>query len=339
MMNEQHNTTPERRSVKLVTERKPLQLGPLTLECAVGQTEDGNYVDLLSGRKLEQQLGEKSHTHGLSIVQTASSTDNTEKVYIPRFLAAQNLRDFATPEMTQYFLPYTYKVHGMTAYGYDVDILRAICVLYSRAWRAGVLTPQQMRTANEALDIQEALAGVGLHALVQEAVGWHRGDLQNLFNRYLVEVPEAWRKLFHRAYCELAFALHGRHFSHQHPRWFMGFVRRSVYDWIPLALNDELDVRNPIIDTQWRRRVKKHQLLSPNEGRKLLTDQISLVMIAGKKTRKYAKRFGKSLPMCRAYFWQELRDICEEEHVVQAAWDDALSRGDDAGVAGLPLFQ
>lgn len=338
-MNTEHiiMTMQEKRQVKLVTERKPLQLGELTLECAVGQHEDGSYIDLLIGKNLHEVFGNRGRHHE-NIVLLDSLNDKSIKVYVPTFLAAEGLRQFILPSMWKNFKPYIYKTHGMTSYAYDVDIIRDICIIYSRAWRNDQLLPQQSRIASQAIDLLEALAGVGLHALVQEAVGWHRGDLQNLFNRYLVDTPEKWREMFHRKYCQLAFDLHGRTFSHKHPRWFMGFVWRSVYKWVPQVLNDEINVRDPIIDAYWRRKVKKHQILSIDEGRKLVSDQIGLAMIAGRKTQKYAKRLGKTLVTCRPYYWQELRDICEEEQLIQAAWDRALAREDDQGSLGLPLF-
>jgi hypothetical protein len=339
MSEAQHTITPERRQITLLTERKPLVIGGLTLECMVGQKEDGTKVDIISGRGLEREFGQKGHHGTKSIVLLDAGLPYTVENYIPQFLAAKNLWEVATPDLRQHFMPYIYKIHGMTTYGYDVEILKTICALYSRAWRAGLLDPQQIPKANLAMNLQEALAGVALHALVQQACGYEWSDYQKLLETYLVEIPLKWKELFHRKFCELAFALHGRKFSHKHGLWFMGFVHRAVWVWVPQCLNEEINRRNPTIDQRWRRRKKKHQFCSEEEGRALITDQIKLVMMAGRKTLKHAQRTGRLFHHCRPYFYQELKDLCEDEQVVQVAWDRALHREHEADWHDMPLFQ
>jgi hypothetical protein len=81
----EHADGREQRIVKLVTEVKPFQLGALDLECAVGQCTDGSYVDLLSSRRLEKELGNTSHSHGSKIVQVGSTQTLSKMVQVPLF--------------------------------------------------------------------------------------------------------------------------------------------------------------------------------------------------------------------------------------------------------------
>jgi len=319
------------RTVKLVTEQHPFSLGSLDLECAVGQLEDGTYVDILTGRKVEAVFG-TTHSRGKNIVQEVTCEHRDKLIYVPGFLAAQNLQPFILPHMKQNFMPYTYKIKGMTAYGYDVDILRDICVIYSRASRAGVLLESQSRIANQAIDLLESLAGVGLHARVQETVGWHRGNLKSLHERYLLEIPSKWAPRFEQEYWEGAFKLHGTRFdpSHHHPAWVKGFVFRSVYAFVPDAIHREVSERNPVIDDEWRRKDHQHQWYSEEGKTKLIDNQIVRVICAGRQVQWKEHR--------RKEFWDKLAQMCQDEQVITAAWDEGLKGIADYGTDDLPLF-
>jgi len=339
-MNEHQGSTPheETRNVRIVTPIKPLTLGELELDCAVGECEDGTYVDLFLGKKLRQVFGDRNHGNHVDIDLLGSSPED-RKAHIPRFLAATSLREFLSSEMLPYFMPYTYKAHGITSYAYDVNILRHICRIYSRAWRRGVLDPLQIRIANQAMDLLDALAGVGLGALVQEAVGWHRGDHLHSFNRYLLEIPSKYRPLFIKPYCELAFALHGKAYSHKHPKFFMNFVYLTVYRYVPGVIDEEAKRRNPVIDSKHRRRYKKFQYYSPEGKEALIHDQIIRTIGVGNQTKKKAEEERVTLVSLRPFFYKTLREQCEEQQIIEIAWEKGLQgKTDDQGTTGLPLF-
>lgn len=75
-----------------------------------------------------------------------------------------------------------------------VDVLRA----YKAAWRAGKLKPSQVKFALVADSILEALAGVGLASLIDEATGYQRvredGAVADLFRRLFMEKAAKWQQ-------------------------------------------------------------------------------------------------------------------------------------------------
>ncbi len=103
---------------------------------------------------------------------------------------------------------------GQVAHAYDAQALVDICKAYLRARREGKLHPKQQHLADKAEIIIEALAGVGVVALVDEATGYqkNRDDayLQRLLALSVRKAAEgfaawqtAWPESLDRAICKL----------------------------------------------------------------------------------------------------------------------------------------
>lgn len=88
---------------------------------------------------------------------------------------------------------------GGTVIGRDAQFVVDMCKTYKAAMRAGALHPTQVHMAAKADVIIDALAGVGIAALVDEATGYQQvrasDGLRRLFDRLLVHEATAYSRL------------------------------------------------------------------------------------------------------------------------------------------------
>lgn len=114
---------------------------------------------------------------------------NNRLINVPAFIDAQNLQPYIDQEVKALIKPIEYLDGKSTQIGYNAEILHAICNLYLRARRDGVLAPKQVHLAEKAEIIQSAFAKVGITALVDEATGFQKDRkhdaLRLLLGRYI----------------------------------------------------------------------------------------------------------------------------------------------------------
>jgi hypothetical protein len=82
------------------------------------------------------------------------------------------------------------------AHGYEASFFVEVVGLYADALVAGTLHPKQLHMGRAAYQIQKALAGVGLEALVDEAVGYVAapGERLNAFEKFIADQRDPWRR-------------------------------------------------------------------------------------------------------------------------------------------------
>ena len=91
-------------------------------------------------------------------------------------------------------------IKGAAQQGFDCMILPAVCNVYLRARKDGVLLPTQIDTAQKAEILVRSLAKVGIISLVDEATGYQyereKNELQKILKAYISDEILKWQLTF-----------------------------------------------------------------------------------------------------------------------------------------------
>lgn len=250
-----------------------LPIGDIELDCAV---LDGG-IRVLSERAVHRAFGSKrGGSHWKRMKQEVGAN-------LPSFLSAKNYYEFINSDLESALRsPVLYRTNaGATpANGIRAELLPEICGVFLSARRAGKLHPSQEHLAIQAEILMEALAKVGIIALVDEATGYQRDRshdaLRLLLSKYIAEGLRKWLKTFPDTFFSELDKLYDNDTSHgKRPQYYGRFINKYVYD--PLEngyVKKELDMLN--ITDEGKRRAKFHQWLN-DEGRNMLIHQIGRV--------------------------------------------------------------
>lgn len=162
---------------------------------------------------------------------------------------------------------------GRTAYGYDAQIIVDICRAVTRAKRGGLLPAGQYDAIVARCEhLMDALAGVAIVALVDEATGYQadrkREELQAILAAYLAPEMRPWVREFPDEYYENIFRLLKWKWtpdSSARPGFVGILTRQLVYERMPEGVWKALDERAPTV-APGRRAAKLHQYLSADIG-------------------------------------------------------------------------
>lgn len=257
---------------------RPLIIGAAEIQCYV--LEDGRRV--ISQRGMNAALG-RAESGSKSRREPAGDDAGN----LPSFLYPKNLRPFISNDLAvSATSPISFRLPGgaSIANGYAAELLPDVCTAWLDAREAGVLTPAQLRTAQAAQIIIQALAKVGIVALVDEATGFQqerdRNALHELLSQYLVEERLAWAKRFPNDFYEQIYRLNDW-------TWPVGRAKTPlvgkitndiVYDRLPSGVLDKLRELNPVQGDAKRRKWKHHQFLSADVGQPDLRDHILQIL-------------------------------------------------------------
>lgn len=230
------------------------------------------------------------------------------------FLAAQNLRPFATKELEAALEPIAYREPGQrfVSAGYDATLLPEICDVYLKAKQDGKLLKSQEAYAERALMLMRALAKVGIVALVDEATGYEkvkdRNELQRLLAEYVEEQFRPWVKRFPDEFFGEVQRIYGHakgSKSNKRPQYIGRFINDYIYKAFPDDVLEELRRVNPANERGSRPRTH-HQHLTEGTGISALDRQIASVVTLMKISRNadefkqfYAQRFPRSREVLR----------------------------------------
>lgn len=201
------------------------------------------------------------------------------------------------------------------AHGYEASVLVEICKAIIRAAEAGKLTGSQEKLLAQAKIILQALAKIGVVALIDEATGYQTERsptaLRILVQQYIEAEKREWDKQFPDGFYDELNRLYGSQrltmtgagtVIQNRPQHFAMFTRTYVYH--PLengAVLEELDRVNPKIDKRGTRRARFHQHLTEGYGIEKLKRQVQDVMTLmsvsdtiGQFKRLFFKRYPKS---------------------------------------------
>ncbi len=254
---------------------RPLVIGEAEITCYV--LEDGRRV--ISQRGMNAAL-QRAESGALSRRKPVNETDSN----LPSFLYPSNIRSFVSTELALAVTsPIEFKLPGgnATGNGYPAELLPEVCSVWMRAKEAGALTPAQMRTAQAASTVVQALAKVGIVALVDEATGYQsdreRDALNSLLAVYLSEERLAWAKRFPDEFYKQIYRLKSWNWppnGRAKPGVLGHITNDIVYDRLPEGVLQKLRELNPTDDESRRRKFKHHQFLSPEMGQPDLRDHI-----------------------------------------------------------------
>lgn len=286
---------PDPDEMMIATHLGMLPIGGLQLECYV--LEDGRRV--FHKRGMAKALGLKSEG-GNAFMKTLSRKGLGSEIDEKLWDKIDN--------------PIVFKSLGSDpAHGYEAEVLVDVCKAVIRAQKAGKLTKSQDSIANQSSAIINALAKVGIDALIDEATGYQseRGPdaLRLLVNAYIEKEMREWEKEFPDDYYITLNKVYGSDpyvtralgsVVINKPQHFGNFTNRFVYG--PLENGEvlkELQRLNPQIDAKGSRKQKFHQFLKKGYGLEKLRAQRQEVLTMLKLSdniddfkRLYEKRFG-----------------------------------------------
>lgn len=275
----------------------PMLLNGVEIECAV--LEDG--TPILHKTRMMKALGRPR--------KGSTRSDS------PAFIGAKNLQPFIRPELKALFKGIQYYDGKQLITGYDAKILPYICRVYRNAEKAGVLTSNQLPTAQLCETMADAFSIVGVTALIYEQLGYEKFKHPEAF-RMLVEsyMSEEVRK-YKKAYPDELFFQMDRIYGNQpttsrnRPLYYAKFIRKYIYD--PLekgGVLKELDERNPR-SPKGSRKNRHHSHLNEDIGLPAMKAQIWQVLatlkISADKRRfqnNYSRMMGQSY---QTSFWDE----------------------------------
>ncbi len=210
--------------------------------------------------------------------------------------------------------PILFKAVGSDpAHGYEAEVLVEICKAVVRADDAGKLKSSQASMVRQAKAIVNALAKVGIVALIDEATGYQTDRdpdaLRLLVEAYIEQEKREWEKEFPDDFYLSLNKVYGSDpyvskssgaMVINKPQHFGNFTRKYVYG--PLENGEvlkELERKNPKVDVRGTRKQKFHQFLSKGYGLEKLREQRQEVLTMLKLAddiddfkRMYEKRFG-----------------------------------------------
>lgn len=277
------------------THRGILPIGGLQLDCFV--LEDGRRV--FHKRGMARALGLKSEG-GNAFMKTLGGKKLGSELDLDLWEKIEN--------------PIVFNPEGPDpAHGYEADVLVDVCKAVSRAFSAGKLTKAQEPMARQAQAIVNALASVGITALIDEATGYQTerspDALRLLVAAYIEKEQREWEKEFPDDFYITLNKVYGSDpyvkraqgsVVINKPQHFGNFTNKYVYG--PLENGEvlkELQRLNPQIDAKGTRKQRFHQFLTEGYGLEKLRAQRQEVLTMLKLSddiddfkRLYEKRFG-----------------------------------------------
>ena len=262
-----------------------LPVAEMSLDCVV--LDDGRRV--ISQGSILQSLG-RSETSG-----RRTRNDNR-----PPFVEAGNLVPFFTEELKSKFERVEYRLDGVigTRQGYEAEILPLVCEVYLAAREAGVLTPQQRPTAQQAEILVRGLSRVGIIALVDEATGYQdvraRDALAKILEAYVADELQPWVKTFDVEFYKQLFRLRGIQFnpaSVKRPAYFGHLTNDVVYKRVAPGVFDEIKAQRAVDES--KRKARFHQQLTAEVGHPKLREHIASVTTVMKLSSDWVDFKGK----------------------------------------------
>lgn len=231
----------------------------------------------------------------------------------PGFLAAENLNEFIPDDLRRSWDPIPFRLpkgsggfKGNIAFGYDATILPKICNVFVDAKIAGKTTKQQEHIVTACRNMLKGLAGVAIIALVDEATGYQydraKDELIKILEAYISPKLLPWTHRFPHEFFRLVYKLYGWDYKPgtvKHPQYVGKFIKKYVYGQFPPPVVAELESRNPITESGYRK-FQNHRLLTVDTGHphldRAITIDMTLMQIAdGPKQFEefYKKALGK----------------------------------------------
>lgn len=175
------------------------------ISCAV--LEDGRRM--LVERSVAKAIGRKGDAEHWK-------RKREKKPVLPEYLSAKYLEPYIGTDLRDALLSpvkYHNASRGITHYGIEARHLVAICDVWIKAQKDGVLGINQLKIAEKAYVLLSAFASVGIVALIDEATGYQgirqKDALQAILDKYLTKERATWAKRFPDEFYKELFRLKG----------------------------------------------------------------------------------------------------------------------------------
>jgi hypothetical protein len=200
--------------------------------------------------------------------------------------------------------PIPFTINNTLYYGYPAVILQQIVRAISKAHLRGKLPPQFEEIGANAERFDDALAKVGITALVDEITGFQsvrsREALQRILDKYLLKDYAKWAKQFDDDFYIEMFRLKSWPLdlkTMKRPGVVGKYTNDIVYQRIAPGLFEQLQLRNPKVNG--RRKVKNFQYMSDDIGLPALQRHIEILvalMRAAPNWNAFMRLVNRSLP-------------------------------------------
>lgn len=279
-----------------------LPIGDIVIPCAV--LPGG--IRVLSERAITKALGGKrggSHWRRMK--------ENPAGANLPVFLSAKNLFPFISKELLDglgrrhYYKPNT---GAGVAHGIEATLLPKMLNVLLKARDEEVLVESQENIAQQADILMRGLAEVGIIAMVDEATGYidekKKDEYRQLFREFIRKECREWEQEFPDQFMDMIYRFYGlpKGQKGRHPRFFGNFIRKYVY--APVAGSNGavlalLDIKNPKIYKNGRRKYKMHQFLTQELGLPAIRQHIWQTLGIGNAARTkeaFERGFKRAFP-------------------------------------------
>jgi len=299
-----HPTPSKDQAIPKATHLGPMELGGLAIDCAVLEPQ-GREVPLrvLSERGVARVFGKT----GRGSPSWFRSTAGRHGPSLPLFISARNLIPYISSTLlVQLTEPITYKgLNGARTYGIEASLLGEICKVWIAARDAGALAQNQMHIARKAEILRDALVGVAITALIDDATGYvdvrPRDELHRLLEMYIAPELLPWTKRFPDSFYKELFRLRGWRYnppSPKRPKYVGKLTNELVYEKLPDGVLEELKARTPK-SPSGNRLHRFHQLLTEDVGDEHLGRQLASVttlMRVSNSWSTFMRLFEKAFP-------------------------------------------
>lgn len=200
--------------------------------------------------------------------------------------------------------PIPFTVKGAIYLGYPAVVLQQIVRAIAKAHLRGKLPPQFEEIGANAERLDDALAKVGITALVDEITGFQsvrsRETLQRILDKYLLKDYAKWAKQFDDDFYIEMFRLKSWPLdlkTMKRPGVVGKYTNDIVYQRIAPGLFEQLQLRNPKVNG--RRKVKNFQYMSDDIGLPALQRHIEILvalMRAVPNWNAFMRLVNRSLP-------------------------------------------
>jgi hypothetical protein len=265
-------------ALRFAVDEGEVEFGSLTFRCAV--LDDASRV--INGTEFMRVMG----IYRSGALSTRRGDD--DEMYFPLHLAFKNLRPFILEDedlVESLRAPIRYRsIKGSVAEGIPAQVLRRICTVWLKARSAGVLGSSQIRVADKAEQLLNALADVAIIALIDEATGYQKrrahDELQKILRAYISPELLPWQSRFPIAYYEQIYRVMGWPYdasTTKRTAYVGKLTNRLIYEKLPPGVLPQLRLKNPT-DSLTKRRKRKHfQFLTDEVGNVHLEKQIAAV--------------------------------------------------------------
>ena len=230
---------------------------------------------------------------------------------LPFFLQARALKPFISNDLDMSTKTVFYRTRaGGRGVGYDATLIRHVADVYLRfrehyLLEKGTVPVRYARMIVAAEVIKNALADVGIIALVDEATGYqdfrNRLALQEIFDAVLRKELAAWAKRFPDEFYKQIFRLRRWEWKGRQanpPQVVAHYTNDFVYDRLTPGLRRELEMRMPKTSTG-NRKGRLHQLFSDDIGHPMLAQHVHMVtmfMKAANSWEEFKRNLDKVAP-------------------------------------------